>query len=51
VPAQAELHQLPGTVSSIMNGYQGDNYILVRDQLVIVDRESRRVVAIIPGIA
>jgi hypothetical protein len=34
-----------------MNGYWDDQYVLVRDTMVIVDRNSRRVAAIVPGVA
>jgi hypothetical protein len=34
----------------VIGGYQGDDYLLVGDQLVIVDPSARRVVAIVPGI-
>jgi Protein of unknown function (DUF1236) len=47
VPQQVELQKLPGEVSSLIGGYQGDDYVLVGDQLVIVDPIARRVVAII----
>jgi hypothetical protein len=32
------------------NGYQGGDYVLVGDQLVIVDPSARRVVALVPNI-
>jgi hypothetical protein len=51
VPAQAQLQPLPPEVSGILQGYQGDSYALVRDQLVVVDAKTRRIVAIIPGLA
>jgi len=49
VPQQARLQKLPPQISSALGGYQADQYILVRNQLVIVDPNARRVVAIIPG--
>lgn len=51
VPRQAELGELPPAVSQALGGYEGDGYVLVRDQLIIVDKEARRIVAIIPGMA
>jgi hypothetical protein len=30
--------------------YRGTLYVRARDQLVIVDRDTRRIVAIVPGI-
>jgi hypothetical protein len=50
VPRQVQLKDLPPEVTQAMNGFQGDQYLLVQDQMVIVDRESRRVVAIVPAV-
>jgi hypothetical protein len=50
VPQQVELQKLPPQISSVIGGYQGDDYLRVGDQLVIVDPSARRVVAIVPGI-
>jgi Protein of unknown function (DUF1236) len=50
VPRQVQLQPLPNELSEALGGYRGGEYIMVRDQLVIVDRESRRVVAIVPGV-
>ena len=49
VPQQARLQKLPPQISSVLGGYQADQYILVGNQLVIVDPNARRVVAVIPG--
>jgi hypothetical protein len=38
---QTELHDLPPEVAEAMNGYWDDKYVLVRDTMVIVDRNSR----------
>ncbi len=51
VPRQVDLKDLPAEIAQAMNGYQGDQYLLVKDEMVIVDRESRRVVAIVPAVA
>jgi hypothetical protein len=50
VPRKVELQKLPAQISSVIGGYQGDDYLIVGDQLVIVDRSARRVVAIVPNI-
>lgn len=50
VPQQVELQRLPSQISSLIGGYQGDDYLLVGDQLVIIDPSARRVVAIVRGI-
>jgi len=34
-----------------MNGYWGDQYLIAGDTMNIVDQHSRRVVAIVPGVA
>src|SRR5947209_48735 len=49
VPRQAELRDVPEDLAAILQGYSGDKYVLVRDQLVIVDSKARRIVAIIPN--
>jgi hypothetical protein len=50
VPRQVELGDMPAPASQALGGYEGSQYLLVRDQLVIVDRSARRVVAIVPGV-
>jgi hypothetical protein len=50
VPRQVQLQKLPAQVTSVMQGFDGDEYILVRDQLVIVEPNARRVVAIVPNV-
>jgi hypothetical protein len=49
VPRQVELRDLPTDLSDALHGYNGDKYILVRDQMIIVDSQARRIVAIVPG--
>jgi Protein of unknown function (DUF1236) len=50
VPQNVELRELPAQVSSMLGGYNADQYIIVGNQLVIVDPQARRVVAIVPDI-
>ncbi|MGY3453900.1 DUF1236 domain-containing protein [Bradyrhizobium sp. USDA 4353] len=50
VPGQVQLQDIPPEITQIMNGYWGDQYVLVQDKLVIVDQHTRRVVAIVPGV-
>ena len=50
VPQNVQLQKLPPQVSSALGGYNADQYLLVGNQLVIVDPNARRVVAIVPGI-
>jgi len=51
VPQQVALADLPTDASDILHGYSGDKYVMVGDQLVIVDAQARRVVALIQGIS
>jgi len=50
VPQHVEPQKLPPQISSAIGGHQGDDYVIVGDQLVIVDPSARRVVAIVPNI-
>ncbi len=50
VPQDVQLQKLPPQVSSALGGYNADQYVIVGNQLVIVDPNARRVVAIVPGI-
>jgi hypothetical protein len=50
VPHQVALKDIPPEITQVMNGYQGDQYLLVQDEMVIVDQHSRRVVAIVPAV-
>jgi uncharacterized protein DUF1236 len=50
VPQNVTLRKLPPQVSSALGGYNADQYIIVGNQLVIVEPNARRVVAIVPGI-
>ena len=50
VPRQIELSDLPEAAADVLHGYNGDKYLIVGDQLVIVDRETNRIVALIPNI-
>jgi hypothetical protein len=48
VPRQVQLQKLPDPIASAMQGFQGDDYVLVGSQLVIVEPTARRVVAVVP---
>jgi hypothetical protein len=50
VPRQVQLSDLPDQAADVLHGYSGDQYMMVGDQLVIVDREARRIVALIPKV-
>jgi hypothetical protein len=51
VPQDVPLQKLPPEISSVMGGYQSNDYVFVGDQLVIVDPSARRVVARVPQIS
>jgi hypothetical protein len=51
VPPQIELANLPDAAADVLHGYNGDKYLIIGDQLVIVDREIKRIVALIPNVA
>jgi Protein of unknown function (DUF1236) len=51
VPQDVPLQKLPPEILSALGGYQGNDYVLVGDQLVIVDPTARRVVALVPQIS
>jgi hypothetical protein len=48
VPRQARLNDIPPELSETLGGYNGDKFLVMRDQFVIVDSQVRRVVAIVP---
>ena len=50
VPRQVELRDIPPEITEVMNGYWGDEFVLVQDKMVIVDQHSRRVVAMVPAV-
>jgi hypothetical protein len=49
VPRQTEVGDLPPEATEVLNGYWGDQSLIVGNSLVIVDQHTRRVVAIIAG--
>jgi hypothetical protein len=49
VPRQVHLQDLPMEIADSLGGYHGSQYLIVRDQVIIID-ESRRIVAIIPKV-
>lgn len=48
VPHQVQLHDMPSSLASQLPSYQGDQYFLTNNQFVIVEKNSRRIVAIVP---
>ena len=48
VPRQAQLQRIPTELSGVIPEYADDSYILVGDQMVVVEFPLRRIVAIVP---
>jgi hypothetical protein len=51
VPEQVPLQDLPLPVADALGGYNGDKYLVVGDQMIIVEAQTRRIVAVLPGVA
>jgi hypothetical protein len=51
IPDKIPVSDLPPEVTEIMNGFWGDQYLLVQDKMVVVDQHTRRVAAIVSGVA
>lgn len=47
VPRTVELHTLPAAIIEIVPAYRGYKYILVKDEIVIIDPNTLRIVAVI----
>lgn len=47
VPRQTELADLPARAADLLQGYSGSQYMMAGRNLVVVDRASRRVAAIV----
>ncbi|WP_398466558.1 DUF1236 domain-containing protein [Tardiphaga sp.] len=51
IPEKTPTADIPPEVTQVMNGYWGDQYVLVADKLIIIDQHTRRVAAIVSGVA
>ncbi|MGH6664917.1 MAG: DUF1236 domain-containing protein [Pseudolabrys sp.] len=49
VPKQADARDLPRNVAKAVPSSTPMRYVLARDQLVLIDKRTQRIVAIIPG--
>ena len=47
IPTTVELHTVPASVVEIVPAYRGYRYFVVRDEIVIVEPGSRRIVTVI----
>jgi uncharacterized protein DUF1236 len=48
VPTSAKLNDMPQPLAQAMPAYAGDQYLLVNNQFIIVEKQTRRIVAIVP---
>ncbi len=44
-----QLHDIPDKLSGTLPSYRGDQYFVVPHQFVIVEKKTRRIVAIVPA--
>jgi len=49
VPDTVTFYDLPETIVDIVPEYRGFDYIVVRDELVIIDPDTLEIVAILPA--
>ncbi|MFE1600117.1 DUF1236 domain-containing protein [Methylobacterium sp. ID0610] len=49
VPRSVTLHALPPTIVSLVPAYRGLRYVLVDDEIVIIDPDTYEIVDVIPG--
>jgi hypothetical protein len=48
VPKKVQLRDLPSQLADALSGYKADQYLILPKQLVIVEKQTRRIVALIP---
>ena len=48
VPQSAPLHAIPPQLGRSLSSFENDQYILVGNQFLIVEKDTRRIVAIVP---
>lgn len=48
VPANAPLHDIPPQLGQSLSSFKNDQFILVGSQFLIVEKDTRRIVAIVP---
>jgi hypothetical protein len=48
VPNTVRLYDVPATIVDILPQYSGFEYVVVRDELVIIDPETLVIVAVLP---
>jgi hypothetical protein len=48
VPQQVSLADMPTALTDKLAAYSGDQYFIVQNQLIIVEKSTRRIVAVVP---
>jgi hypothetical protein len=48
VPQQAQLRDIPDTLAEAVPNYRDNQYAIVGDRFVVVEKQTRRIVAIVP---
>jgi Protein of unknown function (DUF1236) len=48
VPPEIELRSIPGTAAELAPQLQGLDYVIVEEQIALVDQRSRKIVSVIP---
>jgi hypothetical protein len=49
IPRSVGLHRLPPSIVEIVPAYEGYDFILVRDEIVIIDPDTYEIVDVIPA--
>ncbi|WFT78151.1 DUF1236 domain-containing protein [Methylobacterium sp. CB376] len=49
VPRSVTLHALPPAIISLVPAYRGFRYVLVNDEIVIIDPDTYEIVDVIPA--
>jgi hypothetical protein len=49
VPDTVEVYEIPDTIVDIVPEYRGFDYIVVRDELLIIDPDTLEIVAVLPA--
>ena len=49
IPRSMTLHRLPPAILTLVPDYEGYEFILVRDDIVIIDPDTYEIIDVIPG--
>jgi hypothetical protein len=48
VPGNTQLRDIPPQLAKSLPNFKNDQYLVVGDQFIIVEKQTRRIVAIVP---